>query len=39
VELLAIFADKLYPKAEMLPSAYEVRFDRKEFEKAGKTKK
>jgi len=34
VELVAIFADKLYPKAEMLPSSYEVRFDRKDFEKA-----
>ena len=33
VELVAIFADKLYPKAEMLPSSYEVRFDRKDFEK------
>ena len=38
VELLAIFADKLYPKAEMLPSSYEVTFDRKEFEKLKKRK-
>ena len=35
-ELVAIFADKLYPKAEMLPSSYEIRFDRKDFEKARK---
>jgi Domain of unknown function (DUF3883) len=39
VELLAIVADELYPRAELLPSSYEVRFDRKEFEKAAKTKK
>ena len=32
-ELLAILAGRLYPKAEMLPSSYEVRFDRKEFRK------
>jgi len=30
-ELLPIGADQLYPKAELLPSSYEVRFDRKEF--------
>ena len=36
VELLAIFADQLYPKAELLPSSYEVRFDRKEFHKTAK---
>jgi hypothetical protein len=28
VELLAIIADQLYPKAELLPSSYEVRFDK-----------
>jgi uncharacterized protein DUF3883 len=33
VELLAIVANQLYPKAEMSPSSYEVRFDRKEFHK------
>src|SRR6266849_6919569 len=38
VELLAIVADQLYPKAELLPSSYEVRFDRKEFEKSGKAR-
>jgi uncharacterized protein DUF3883 len=32
VELLAIVARQLYPKAELLPSSYEVRFDRKEFD-------
>jgi hypothetical protein len=32
-ELLAILADQLYPKAEMSPASYEVRFDRKEFHK------
>lgn len=31
MELLAIGADQLYPKAELLPSSYEVHFDRKEF--------
>ena len=30
-ELLPILAGQLYPKAEMLPASYEVRFDRKEF--------
>jgi hypothetical protein len=34
VDLLAILADQLYRGAEMLPSSYEVRFDRKEFHKA-----
>jgi hypothetical protein len=38
VELLAIVANQLYPKAELLPSSYEVRFDRKEFEKSGKAR-
>jgi hypothetical protein len=38
MELLAIVADQLYPKAELLPSSYEVRFDRKEFEKSGKAR-
>jgi hypothetical protein len=38
VEMLAIVADQLYPKAELLPSSYEVRFDRKEFEKSGKAR-
>src|SRR5262249_54897648 len=33
-ELLAIVAHQLYPKAEMFPSSYEVRFDRKEFHKS-----
>jgi Mlc titration factor MtfA (ptsG expression regulator) len=32
-ELLAVLAEQLYPKAEMLPSSYEVRFDRREFYK------
>lgn len=36
VELLAIFADQLYPKAELSPSSYEVRFDRKQFHKTAK---
>lgn len=31
VELLAIRADQLYPKAELLPSSYEVRFHRTKF--------
>jgi len=31
LELLAIEADRLYPKAELSPSSYEVRFDRTEF--------
>jgi hypothetical protein len=39
VEVLAIVADQLYPKAELLPSSYEVRFDRREFEKPGKAKR
>lgn len=39
LELLAIVARQLYPKAELIPSSYEVRFDRKEFEKPGKAKK
>jgi hypothetical protein len=38
VEVLAIAANQLYPKAEMLPSSYEVRFDRKELEKSKKAK-
>jgi hypothetical protein len=38
VELLAIVADRLYPKAELLPCSYEVRFDRKEVEKPGKAR-
>ena len=32
-ELLTILAGHLYPKTEMLPSSYEVRFARKEFRK------
>jgi hypothetical protein len=32
-ELLAVLAEQLYPKAEMTPSSYEVRFDRREFHK------
>ena len=36
VELLAVVADRLYPKAELLPSSYEVRFDREEFRKPAK---
>jgi len=39
VEVLAIVADQLYPRAELLPSSYEVRFDRREFEKPGKAKR
>lgn len=35
-ELRAVAAGHLYPKAELLPSSYEVRFDRNEFEKSGK---
>lgn len=31
VELLAILAGQLYPKVEMLPASYEVRFDRQDF--------
>jgi hypothetical protein len=38
LELLAIVAEQLYPKAELLPSSYEVRFDRKDFEKPEKAK-
>ncbi len=34
VELLTILADKLYPKAEMSATSYEVRFDRTEFHKS-----
>ena len=33
VELLAIRADQVYQTAELLPSSYEVRFDRKELHK------
>ena len=32
-ELLAVLAEQLYPKAEMTPSSYEVRFDRREVHK------
>jgi hypothetical protein len=32
-ELLAVLAEQLYPKAEMLPSSYEVRFNRRGFRK------
>jgi hypothetical protein len=32
-ELLAVLAEQLYPKAEMTPSSYEVRFDRREIHK------
>lgn len=39
VEVLAIVANQLYPKAELLPSSYEIRFDRKEFHKPGKARK
>ena len=34
VELLAVFAEQLYTNAEILPSSYEVRFDRRELHKA-----
>lgn len=34
VELEAVSAKQLYLKVELLPSAYEVRFDRREFKKA-----
>jgi hypothetical protein len=37
-ELLAVVASQLYPKAELLPSSYEVRFDRKHAEKPRKVK-
>jgi Domain of unknown function (DUF3883) len=30
-ELEAVLAKQLYPKVELLPSSYEVRFDRQEF--------
>jgi hypothetical protein len=33
VELEAVSAKHLYPRVEMLPSSYEVRFDRREFKK------
>jgi hypothetical protein len=36
IEVESILAGRLYPKAEVLPSAYEVRFDRHEFRKLGK---
>jgi len=32
-EVLALLAGQLYPKAEMLPASYEVRFDRQDFSK------
>jgi hypothetical protein len=32
-ELLAVLAEEFYPKAEISPSSYEVRFDRREFHK------
>lgn len=35
VELEAVSAKQLYPKVELLPSPYEVRFDRLEFHKNG----
>lgn len=31
-ELLAVLADQFYPHAELMPSSYEVRFDRKKFD-------
>jgi Domain of unknown function (DUF3883) len=34
VELEAVAAKHLYPRVEMLPSSYEVRFDRREFKEA-----
>jgi hypothetical protein len=33
IELLAVLAEQLYTKAEVLPSSYEVRFDRRAFHK------
>jgi hypothetical protein len=31
VDLLAVLADQLYTRAEMLPSSYEIRFDRRSY--------
>jgi hypothetical protein len=36
VELEAVSAKQLYPKVELLPSSYEVRFDRREVPKTTK---
>jgi hypothetical protein len=36
VELVAILASQLYPAAEISPTSYEVRFDRKEFRQSAK---